>query len=125
MPQKVFVAQHHADAHLLCGLLQSEGIEAEVRREFLFTTMEASTVIPGMQPEVWILELSKLPQALPIVEFFATRDGVRKDDQPGWECLGCGELHDAQFTQCWRCGIARPLEGPDSGQSNRAQGSSG
>ncbi|MDP1831431.1 MAG: hypothetical protein Q8K67_05185 [Geothrix sp.] len=35
--QKVFVAQHHAEAHLVSALLHARGIAAEVRGEALFT----------------------------------------------------------------------------------------
>jgi hypothetical protein len=110
MPQRVFVAQHHAETHLLRGLLQSEGIEAEVRREFLHPTMEVSTLIPGMRPEVWILESKDLARALSVVHAFINREGMSAGEHPHWHCLNCGEWHEPQFTNCWRCGVARPDE---------------
>jgi uncharacterized OB-fold protein len=26
---------------------------------------------------------------------------------PAWRCKHCGELHEPQFAQCWRCGKDR------------------
>ena len=104
MSNRVFVARHHMEAHLLCGLLQSEGIPAEVRREFLLPTVEAGAVIPGMQPEVWILEPGQLPRALGVVDAYLRGDEAPAGDPMPWQCPTCGESHPPAFTHCWRCG---------------------
>ena len=110
MPDKVFVAQHHPEAHLLCGMLQSEGIEAEVRKEALLSVMEASTVIPGMQPEVWILDSSQMPLALNVIERFQNQTESAETIQITWQCENCGEILESQFTDCWSCGNPKSLE---------------
>jgi hypothetical protein len=106
--RKVFVAQHHAEAHLLCGLLETHGIEAEVRGEALFTTVEAASVIPGAAPEVWVLRPAQVPQALEIVRRFSMGEAFPDSSGPTWRCPDCGEPHEPQFTSCWKCGAARP-----------------
>ena len=86
------------------------GVAAEVHREFLLTTMEASTLIPGMRPEVWIMNSEQLPRALSVVAAFTSRGGAPAGDLQHWQCLMCGEQHEPQFTHCWRCGGARSAE---------------
>jgi ribosomal protein S18 acetylase RimI-like enzyme len=105
--QKLFVAQHHPEAHFVCGLLEADGIAAEVRGETLFTTIGGSAVIPGTSPEVWLADTGQLPQALEVIRRFVK--GEAPATQGGaWTCPGCGEAHEAQFTACWYCGGARP-----------------
>jgi len=109
---RVFVAQHHAEAHLVRGLLQAQGIDSEVRGEALFTTVEAGSVIPGARPEVWVLDPSQAPQALEITDRFAKGEALQGSSGPPWQCPACGESHESQFTSCWKCGSAQP--GPGS-----------
>lgn len=104
---KVFVAQHHAEAHLVQGLLSSFGIEAEVRGEALFTTVEGAPVIPGAQPEVWVQNLSQVPQATDLVTRFSKGEGMVRSSGPSWTCPKCNEEHESQFTSCWKCGTPK------------------
>lgn len=105
---KVFVAQHHAEAHLVQGLLHSHGIEAEVRGEALFTTVEAASVIPGAAPEVWVLNPHQAPEALELVRRFSKGDALPESSGPSWQCPKCGEILEPQFSACWQCGTAKP-----------------
>lgn len=102
---KVFTAQHHAEAHMVCGCLRANGIDAEVRGEALFTTMEAPSIIPGVAPEVWVLDARHVPPALEWCRRYATGEAT-----PGspWTCPTCGEEHEPQFTTCWQCNTSNP-----------------
>ena len=103
---KVFDAQHHAEAHFVQGLLQAAGLDAEVRGESLFTTVEGASAIPGMRPEVWILdEVQRLP-ALALLERYRSGAPLHPNGGP-WTCA-CGEIHEPQFTSCWRCQALAP-----------------
>ena len=105
---KVFVAQHHAEAHLVAWLLEASGIDAEVRGEALFTTIEAPNVIPGATPEVWVANPAFVPLALDLVRRYARGEALPGTSGPAWQCPGCSETLEAQFTQCWKCGAAKP-----------------
>jgi hypothetical protein len=112
---KVFVAQHHAEAHWVRGLLESAAIPAEVRGEDLFTGGKAAQVIPGCLPTVWIFDDSQLFKAKMVITKFL--NGANPDAQGApWSCPGCGERLEPQFTDCWKCGSPRPddLEEADS-----------
>jgi hypothetical protein len=110
--QKVFVAQHHAEAHLVTGLLRSHGIDAEVRGEALFTTVEAASVIPGAAPEVWVSNPDQVLQALDLVRRFSRGEALPQSSGPSWRCPACGETLEPQFTECWKCGAAKPSPAP-------------
>ena len=105
---KVFVAQHHAEAHFVCGVLQTHGFTAEVRGESLFTTIGGSSVIPGAAPEVWVAESAQVDRALELVRRFVHGEAGPEGVGPAWTCAACGETHEAQFTACWNCGATRP-----------------
>lgn len=104
---KVFDAQHHAEAHFVQGLLVAEGVDAEVRGESLFTTMEGASAIPGMRPEVWILDEALRLPALALVERYRSGAGFQGPGEAPWTCA-CGEVHEPQFTSCWRCQALAP-----------------
>jgi len=104
---KVFIAHHHAEAHLVRGLLQAGGIEAVVRGEALFTTVEAASVIPGATPEVWVLHAGQVMRAMAIIRRFQEGEAPTASGL-GWICPECAETLEAQFTDCWNCGTPRP-----------------
>lgn len=71
---RVYQGKHHAEAHLVCGLLQAEGIPAVVRDEHPARAMEAPGVL---RPTVWILDITGLEKALAVVTRY------RRDGQAG------------------------------------------
>jgi hypothetical protein len=101
---KVFTAPNPTEAHLLLGLLDAAGIEAEIRGEALFTTMKGASVIPGAQPEVWVPDPRQLDRALELVDRYQRGEVAALPGAAGWRCPDCGEEHEAQFTSCWKCG---------------------
>jgi len=102
---KVFVARNPVEAHLVLGLLETEGIPGEVRGEALFTTLQGGAAAQALLPSVWIEREQQGPAALAQVARF--EGGVPPATNEGaWRC-GCGEAHEGQFTSCWRCGGAR------------------
>ncbi len=104
---KVYEAQHHAEAHMMIGLLEAVGITAQVQGEALMTTMEGAPAIPGMRPGVWILDPNQVPRAREVVERFSRGDALTLPGETAWICSGCGEAHEPQFGACWQCGAAR------------------
>ncbi len=105
--QRIFIAQHHPEAHFVCGLLEASGIAAEVRGEALFTTVGGAAIIPGASPEVWLADPGQLFQALEIVRRFSKGEALEAGGGV-WSCPACGEAHEPQFTACWKCGADRP-----------------
>jgi hypothetical protein len=107
---KVYVADGSGDAHFLRGLLEVEGIPAVVRGDDMVPLQGGSLFKIETRPSVWVLsdESDQYARAVAIVEEYAekkrTNDTTAGDP---WRCRLCGETVEAQFTDCWNCGVAR------------------
>jgi len=99
----VYVGWNAAEAHLVKGLLQSAGIFAEVRSEILSGVIGEIPMTIESRPSVWVRD-EDLPRAKEILADF---NRERTENGEAWQCADCGEVLDAQFTDCWRCGAAR------------------
>jgi hypothetical protein len=102
--KQVFVAQHSAEAHLVRSLLEAQGIEAEVRGEWLLgNAMEPSSFLPT----VWVLNDGDFLRARALAEAYERRETPGPATGSPWRCSECGETLESQFTTCWQCGFER------------------
>lgn len=95
---------HHDNlvAGLLKEALEAEGIDCILRNQYL---IGAAGELPptAVWPEIWIMDDRDLPRAREILAAI-----LEQRPAPAWTCPACGERHDGQFSQCWRCGRERP-----------------
>ncbi len=105
--KKVFVARNPTEAHLLKGLLELEGIRAQVRGEALWGAMGELAITEDTLPSVWIEEDILMGQAMKIVSRFEMGLGSHGVIGSLWRCPKCGEMLEPQFTNCWQCGADR------------------
>lgn len=103
---EIYRAAHPAQAHLLRGLLDAEGIDAVVIGEFGFNVRGEAPITTDTLPRVCVINPEDAERARAIAVSF---------DQSGpsapaatWTCPGCGETIEAQFGECWKCGAVRP-----------------
>jgi hypothetical protein len=68
--KQVFVASNPAEAHIVRGLLESRGIDAEVRGEALWGTRGETPLGPDTLPTVWV-EDAQATEAARIVEEYS------------------------------------------------------
>jgi hypothetical protein len=106
---RVFVAQHPAEAHLVRGLLEADGIPAEVHGESLFGARGEAPATPDTLPSVWVVDDADAPKAAAFLADFG-RQKMHGIEPASWRCSNCGETVEGQFTDCWRCGAVRPTE---------------
>lgn len=105
--KKVYVAQHPPEAHLVKGFLESQGIVAVVHGENLFSIRGGVPLTPETSASVWVAD-ADFEQADELVkEFFRETEAERHGEN--WHCHVCGEILEAQFTDCWNCGASRNL----------------
>jgi hypothetical protein len=64
---KVFVAHDPMEAHFVRGLLEREGINAEVRGEALFGLLGEIPITSDTLPAVWITKDAQVKRALEVV----------------------------------------------------------
>lgn len=109
--KQVYVAQNPPEAHMIKGFLETSGIRAIVQGDDLFGIRGGIPITPTTSASVWVAAQDfKQAQAL-VEEFFQA-----ETTEPGekWYCPGCGEVLEAQFTECWNCGTSRPLTTDES-----------
>ena len=108
--RKVFVGQTPFHAHFVRGLLETAGIDAEVRNELLYGARGELPVTEDMLPSVWVDEGADLPAAIELVRRYESGEGPRVAPGSSWTCPSCGECLEGQFTSCWQCGESKPQE---------------
>jgi hypothetical protein len=103
--KQVHVAKHAAEAHLVKGFLESHGIAAVVRGEFLTSGWGD---LPADVCSVWITDGSQFGRANELLIAFLKGSLARLYGAEAWQCPRCGEKLEGQFTACWSCGATRP-----------------
>jgi len=84
----------------LVGLLQSEGIEAEIRN--IYAAGGFGELPPtDVTPEVCVAE-SQHARAQQIVDMALKSDS--DVELVAWLCPQCRQEVEGQFSQCWQCG---------------------
>jgi hypothetical protein len=102
--KQVHVAKHAPEAHIVKGLLESSGIAAVVRGEFLTSGWGE---LPVDVCSVWIADDAQYERAQAVLRSFLNGDLARELQSQNWRCARCGEQLEGQFTSCWKCGAAR------------------
>ena len=96
--QRLYVAAHLPDAHLVRGLLAAAGIGARVLNEYA-TGGLGELSANDVRPEVWVEEDRDLPRARQIVDAYEQAPAT-----PGLiACPACGEDSPRGFAICWKC----------------------
>ena len=103
--KRIHVARHAPEAHLVKGFLESNGIGAVVRGEFLTSGWGE---LPVDLCAVWIEDEAQFDRANALIVAFLRGDAAREFSGQAWKCPQCGEALEGQFTQCWKCGQRRP-----------------
>ena len=97
-------AKHAPEAHLVKGFLESQGIEAIVRGEFLTSGWgELPVDVCG----VWIADDAQFGRANELLVAFLRGTFARQFSGEKWRCPHCGENLEGQFTACWNCGTSK------------------
>ena len=106
---KVYTARDAVEAHFVRGLLEREGLAAEVLGDKLAIAIgELPPLSAGTLPAVWVAEESTEPAKKIVADFQSGRARSEHAGEAPWTCPNCGETIEPQFTDCWNCGAARP-----------------
>lgn len=99
--KRVFSSYNTVLVHHARNLLETGGIGAEVRNEFLSSAM--GELPPAeCQAELWVRDDADARRA-ELILF----SGQQKSSGPAWHCATCAEDSEPQFTHCWKCGAIR------------------
>ena len=105
---EIYRAANPIDAHVLRGVLEAEGIEAEVIGEQAFSLRGETPVTTETLPRVVVAREEDVDRARAFAEAFDRRTPAPTPAEPLWLCPGCGELVEGQFEACWKCATPRP-----------------
>ena len=92
---KVFTAKHAAEAHLVRGLLQVEGVAVEIRGESL--------------TDVWVIQDVQVPLSMAALGRYSREEDSPEGQGEIWFCPACGEAYEPHCNGCWQCGTLRPV----------------
>lgn len=104
---EVYRAAHPAQAHLLRGLLEAEGIEAAVVGEYAFNVRGEAPMTEETLPKVCVVNAEDAERARAIAVGFDRGEPAGASTETNWICSQCGEQIEAQFGECWKCGASR------------------
>ena len=102
--KQVHAARNAIEAHLVLGFLNSHGISAEVRGEFLTSGWGE---LPADVCSVWVTDDAQYDAANDLLVAFFKGSYARLFSGEAWTCAHCGEKLEGQFTHCWSCGRPR------------------
>jgi hypothetical protein len=105
--KRVHNTEHGGEAHLICGFLESHGIEAVVGGDLPAGVWGE---LPVALCAVWISDDTRFEEADRLIRDFLKDAPARPHMEEGWRCTDCGEASEGQFTACWKCGRERPLQ---------------
>jgi hypothetical protein len=105
--KKVFIGRDAMEAHFLCDLLGSAGIQATVMGEALSTGRGELPLTGETLPSVWVRD-TDVAKALTIVDEFVKGGQEDIAFASPWKCPRCGEELEGQFDVCWNCQTPRP-----------------
>ena len=103
---KISIASNPAEAHIVCGLLQSESVDCEVRGEGLFGLKGELPFTEETDPYVWLPDIEYASKAKAIVEEYRLQQTSKRFEE--WVCNSCNENNEPQFGSCWQCGSQSP-----------------
>ena len=102
--QRIYVARNVSEAHIVSGMLNAAGIAAEVRGHYLAGGYGELPISSDTLPSVWIEDDLQRDVARSVIAEYE-RPGPAS--RLGWRCEQCAEIHQGQFTACWKCGRER------------------
>jgi hypothetical protein len=86
------------------NLLQSEGIPAFVRNEYLGSIL-GEMPFQDVWPELWIRNDLDYERALQLID---SKTLIDESPATAWRCVTCCEENEGQFAACWSCGNLQP-----------------
>ena len=91
----------------LKGVLDDHGIACMTRNEYLIGG--AGDLPPNeCWPEIWVVDDADRDRARTIVDTALADPALAGGESaPMWQCAGCAESIEGQFTACWNCGAER------------------
>ena len=100
---KLYVSQSLVDVESRKEVLEQAGILCTVKNQ-QGSSLAGEVPFAEVFPELWVIHDEDYPKAKDILENWDKEPASIKSD---WRCSQCGEIHEGEFTTCWKCGQER------------------
>ena len=100
--KQVFVSQHLFEVEMRKERLEQAGIRCLIKNQ---RSSGLAGEIPFTEtfPELWVVQDEDAYRARQVLD----EDLITQPSNPdAWVCIQCGEHHENQFSECWKCGHA-------------------
>ena len=100
--RKVFVSQNLIEVEMRKDRLEQAGIRCMIKNQRL-SGLAGEIPFAEIFPELWVIQDEDAYRARQVLE----EELISQPPNPdAWVCPGCGEQHESQFSECWKCGRA-------------------
>jgi hypothetical protein len=101
--QRLYVSQNLIDVESRKELLDQARIPATIKNQ---RSAMLGGEVPFVEvfPELWVLKDEDFERARTLLKDW---EQAKPLETTQWTCSGCGELHQKEFTTCWKCGLER------------------
>lgn len=98
--QKVYTHENLAIVTSARNLLAINGIDSFIKNEYHGAGGHVG--LEAVPIELWVQDPGRAGEAVSILE----KELGKSDNQPEWQCPGCGEINAGSFEFCWNCQAA-------------------
>ncbi len=97
--KKLYVAQNLIDVESRKELMDQADIPCMIKNQ---RSAMLGGEVPFVEvfPELWVLQDEDLEQAKTLLKDWEEAQPLKTTS---WTCSGCGEIHQKEFTSCWKC----------------------
>jgi hypothetical protein len=104
--RRLFSSLNLIEINHVKNLLEAGGVHCVLKNQ-LMTTLAGEVPFDQCSAQLWVLDDSQMWLA---EEILGDWRRARFKGGPPWTCSACGERHEGQFSQCWKCGAEMPAE---------------
>jgi hypothetical protein len=97
--QKIYIAADPQDAQIIKDQLEGGGFDVQMRGQTLWGARGELPLTIDTAPSLWVAD-DRVDEAL---TFIRELEKNLKKVFPVWECQGCGETIEGNFSCCWNC----------------------
>ena len=101
--KKLYVSQSLIDVESRKELLDQAEIPCTIKNQ-RSNMLGGEVPFVEVFPELWVLQDEDFEQAQKLLKDWEEAPPL---DNTAWTCASCGEIHQKEFTTCWKCNKER------------------
>ena len=101
--KKLYVSQSLIDVESRKELLDQAEIHSTIKNQ-RSAMLGGEVPFAEVFPELWVLQDEDFERAQSLLKDWEEAPPL---DNTAWTCVSCGEIHQKEFTTCWKCNKER------------------